>query len=89
MFFGAYLGLQPPAFISVLKGDMRCLASYMGICLLLASPGILIGSPIAGAILRSDAGWKGLQAFSGCIMLGAISMAAARVLTVGWGVVKA
>ena len=89
MFFGAYLGLQPPAFMSALKGDMRFLASYMGICLLLASPGILIGSPISGAILRSEAGWTGLQAFSGCmIMLGAIFMAASRVLTVGWGVVK-
>ena len=68
---------------------MKQFGTYFGTILLLDSIGVLIGNPIAGAILRSDAGFVGLQAFSACMVLVAgFVLVVARVLAVGWGVAK-
>lgn len=71
----------------VYEGDLRRHGTFSGTGFLIASPGVLVGSPISGAILRSNGGFDGLQAFAGCILLiTGVFLIAARVMAVGWGV---
>lgn len=87
--FGTFLGLAPPALMTMLNGDMSKYGTYVGMGFIIASPGVLVGNPISGAILRSSGGFVGVQAFTGCIMLlGAILFIIARGLAVGWGLVR-
>lgn len=84
--YGIVMGMAPPAAMTLMKGDMKRYGSFVGTGMLIASPGVLIGNPIAGAILRSDGGFVGLQSFSGSILLLAgILFIVARVMAVGWG----
>ena len=49
----------------------------MGMLLLPWAFGLLIGEPIAGAILSSSTGWKGLQIFTGTVLSAAVLIAVA------------
>ena len=49
----------------------------MGMLLLPWAFGLLIGEPIAGAILSSPSGWKGLQIFTGTVLGAAVLIAVA------------
>lgn len=49
----------------------------MGMLLLPWAFGLLVGEPIAGAILSSSNGWKGLQLFTGTVLSAAVLIAVA------------
>jgi hypothetical protein len=51
--------------------------------LLIGSIGVLIGNPIAGAILDSNSSFEGLQAFTGATLL-----ASSVLLIVAWELLK-
>ena len=81
-FFSGALVSLGPAVIANLSPNMAAFGSRLGMLFMPAAAGILIGNPIAGAILRN--GWVGLQVFCGCIIAAAVlSMFAARVLKTG------
>lgn len=80
-FSGAFVSLGP-AVVSALTPDPRLFGARLGMLFIPAAIGVLIGNPIAGAIL--DHGWKGLQSFCGImIALSVICMIVARISKVG------
>ena len=81
------MSLPPPALVT-LTPDLRTLGTRMGQSFATASIALLIGAPIAGAILKAEGGnWLGFQLWSGLTMLlGGGFLFAARVSKVGWGV---
>ena len=85
-FSGGFVSLPPVALV-YLTTDMRKLGTRMGQCFFVSSLGLLVGSPVAGAILGDTGSWVGLQVFSGAMLLvtGAI-LVAARVSQVGWSI---
>ena len=86
-FSGGFVSLPPPALVT-LTPDLRTLGTRMGQSFATASIALLIGAPIAGAILRAGGGsnWLGFQLWSGLTMLlGGGFLLAARVSKVGWG----
>ncbi|KAK4502262.1 hypothetical protein PRZ48_005687 [Zasmidium cellare] len=84
--YGVILGMAPPAALTLIKGDLKRYGSFIGMGSFVASPGVLIGNPIAGSILRGSGGFVGLQAFTGSILLlSGLLFMAARVMTVGFG----
>ena len=57
----------------------------MGMLLLPWAAGLLIGTPIGGAILSSSIGWLGVQVFVGAVLLAATGFGiAVRVVKYGW-----
>jgi len=67
----------------VLTPDMRQYGVRLTMQLVPAAIGLLIGNPIAGAVL--DNGWGALQAFSAVMVLGCTVLTIiARVFKVGW-----
>ena len=57
----------------------------MGMLLVPWAFGLLVGEPIGGAILSSSSGWKGLQIFTGSVLLTAAILAVAvRSTKYGW-----
>ncbi|KAK4496837.1 hypothetical protein PRZ48_011286 [Zasmidium cellare] len=87
--FGIFLGMAPPAYISLMKGDIRKFGVYLAMGFLITSPGILIGNQISGAILRDDHTFVGLQAFAGALLfVGGCLMISARWASVGWKLCK-
>lgn len=83
-FSGGFVSLPPVALVYLTK-DMRKLGTRMGQSFFVSSLGLLVGSPVAGAILGDSGSWVGLQVFSGIMLLttGAL-LVAARVSQVGW-----
>jgi len=58
----------------------------MGMLLVPWALGLLVGEPIAGAILASGGGWMGLQIFAGAVIVAAVVVGVAvRVSKYGWG----
>lgn len=50
----------------------------------LAEVGLLVGNPIAGALLRSRSGWLGLQAWAGTLItVSMLDMMARRIARAG------
>lgn len=83
-FSGAFLSLPPTAVVT-LSPSIGSVGVRLGMNMFIASIGLAIGNPIAGAILPS--GWPRLQAYSASfIVLGTMFMIAARVAKVGWSV---
>lgn len=83
--FGLALAMAAMCILSLLKGQMAKFGTTLGMCLFFSSPGVLVGGPIAGAILNDGDNFVGVQAFSGCmIILAGLLALAARVLTVGF-----
>lgn len=88
-FFSGPLVSLPPAVIATLSPHPGVIGLRLGMVFVPIAFGLLIGSPIAGAILKSGNGdnWKALEAFCGsCILLSVILVGAARVAKVGWGI---
>lgn len=82
---GAFMGL-PAAGVVSLSNSREKIGARLGMTLSIVGSGILISEPIAGAILRrQDAGWPGLMAWSGALMLaGSLFVASARITRAGW-----
>jgi uncharacterized membrane protein len=86
-FFSGPLVSLPPAVVVTLSPHSGVIGVRLGMLFLPISFGLLIGNPIAGAILRSANGnnWVALEAFCGsAILLSAGFIASARVAKVGW-----
>ncbi|VDC04884.1 unnamed protein product [Peniophora sp. CBMAI 1063] len=82
---GALLSLTP-ASIGSLTQDIGRVGTRLGMSLGMASFGLLIGNPVAGALVNLRAGsFVHAQIYNGAIVIGAgIFMALARVSKVGW-----
>lgn len=76
-----------PALITQVCSDMSRLGTYMGAVYLVASPAVLIGQPIAGALVGADGGdYTWLQVFCGVTMIvGGVLFAVARAAHGGVG----
>lgn len=84
-----------PATVAFLCPDLSKFGTRLGMTLAIGGLGLLIGAPIAGAILdsQSSAGHQeywGLLVFSGILVfVGALLQSATRILKVGWSMGKA
>ncbi|KAL8867907.1 MAG: hypothetical protein Q9174_005354, partial [Haloplaca sp. 1 TL-2023] len=80
-FAGAYVSLAPPVLVS-LTPEMTVVGTWIGMSLFVAAFGLLIGNPIAGALVHvEDQDFVAAQAFAGgTIMLGAMLMLLAMVI---------
>ncbi|KAL2823180.1 major facilitator superfamily domain-containing protein [Aspergillus cavernicola] len=67
IFSGGFVSL-PPVVLSSLTKDMRELGTRMGMVFAITSVGLLIGTPIGGAILSDSHKYLGVQLFTGCCL---------------------
>lgn len=87
---GAFISISPVAIVT-LTPDLRKIGTRMGQAFFVCSFGLLIGTPVSGAILSGTHKWLGPQLFAGLMLMGtATSFVAARIYKVGWNpIVKA
>ena len=84
-----------PATVAFLCPDLSKIGTRLGMTLAVGGFGLLIGSPIAGAILDSQSStgkqeYSGLLVFSGVLVfVGGLLQVVTRVLKVGFGLHKA
>ena len=84
-----------PATVAFLCPDLSKIGTRLGMTLAVGGLGLLIGSPIAGAILDSQSAagkeeYSGLLIFSGILVFaGGLLQIVTRVLKVGFGLHKA
>jgi len=84
-FSGPFVSIAGPAIIS-LTPNLRILGTRMGMTFTFIGIGVLIGTPVAGAFLRSNRGWLGLQVWSGSVLaVSGVFILAARITKVGFG----
>lgn len=82
-FSGAFISIAPVAIV-VLTPDLRKIGTRMGHSFFVGSFGLLIGTPVSGAILSSTGKYLGVQLFSGIVLMGVAGMfLAARFCKVG------
>ena len=80
---GSYVSLVPPVVVST-AGSMKDLGTRMGMALAIASFGLIVGNPVAGAILAGEGRYTGLQAFCGVtLVLSAVLLAGVRIVKAG------
>ena len=80
---GAVVSILPPAVVAIAP-DMKNIGTRMGMAFAVASVGLLIGNPIAGALLKNKS-YIGLQAFSASCLLGCtVLLVWVRFVKVGW-----
>lgn len=83
-FSGSFVSLPGPTVVS-LSPNLALLGTRMGMCLAICGFGLLIGSPVGGAILQDRRSWAGLQAWCGTLLAVSGSlMLAARIAKVGF-----
>ena len=66
-FCGSFVSLTGPTVVS-LSPNPGTIGTRIGISIASAGIGLLIGSPIAGAILQTPSGWAGLQVWCGALL---------------------
>ncbi|KAI0142255.1 MFS general substrate transporter [Xylariaceae sp. FL1272] len=82
--FGAFTGL-PGTSVFSLSDDKRRIGTRLGMALGYVGIGVLIGSPIAGAILGAREDWTGLIGFCASVLLvSGVAVTTSRILKVGW-----
>lgn len=82
-FIGAFMTL-PFSSIVRLSPNIGVVGVRMGMGCAAVSLGLLIGTPVGGAILRHG-GWTALQSFgASALVISAISVVATRVSKAGW-----
>jgi len=82
-FSGAFVSL-PPTIIVHLSPNRGLIGTRMGMCFSMVAVGVLVGTPIAGAILARS-GWASVWVFGGVFTIaGGILMTASRVAFKGW-----
>ncbi|KAL3492932.1 major facilitator superfamily domain-containing protein [Aspergillus germanicus] len=67
IFSGGFVSL-PPVVMASLTKDMRELGTRMGMVFAITSVGLLIGTPIGGAILSGSHKYLGVQLFTACAL---------------------
>lgn len=92
LFYGFFSGgfvSMPPVAIVTLTADMRKIGTRMGQCFFISAFGLLVGTPVSGAILGGGDDWLGVQLFSGAgIVVTALLLLWARVSAVGWSLMR-
>jgi predicted MFS family arabinose efflux permease len=85
-FSGSFVSL-PPAIVVQLSTDARDkIGTRMGQSFAVVGVGLLIGTPIGGAI-EGHSGFASLWVFAGCLLFGCVAfLVAARVAFKGWKV---
>lgn len=84
-FSGAYVSLPPTALVS-LSPDLRVIGTRMGMSFAISALGLLVGTPVSGAILKSTGHFLGPQLLAGSTILAAAGFTtAARLSKVGPG----
>lgn len=80
-FAGAYVSLLPPVIVQLIP-DMTVVGTWMGMCLFIASFGLLAGSPIAGTLVNiPEKRFAAAQGFAGgAILLGALLMSITLII---------
>ncbi|KAI9372795.1 major facilitator superfamily domain-containing protein [Aspergillus egyptiacus] len=73
IFSGGFVSL-PPVVMATLTKDMRELGTRMGMVFAITSIGLLIGTPIGGAILSDTHKYLGVQLFTGCCLATSVSI---------------
>lgn len=76
IFYGLFSGTVvslPPTTVVSLSPSLSVVGTRMGMSFAFAAFGLLVGNPVAGAILNS-AGWLGLQLFCACSVVAAASV---------------
>ncbi|KAK8039930.1 MFS transporter- MCP family- solute carrier family 16 (monocarboxylic acid transporters)- member 10 [Apiospora rasikravindrae] len=82
-FSGTFLTL-PFSTVVTLSPHMGVVGVRMGMACAIGSLGLLVGTPLAGAIL-THGGWHALQAFGGVtLLIATVAMSASRISKVGW-----
>jgi MFS family permease len=77
-FSGTFVSLPPTTVVS-LSPNMGVVGTRMGMSFSFAGFGLLVGNPVAGAILKSGS-WVGVQAFCGAaVAISTVTMAIARL----------
>ena len=85
---GLILTLMPTGFPSFVK-DVKLIGTNLGMAFMIDSIGVLVGTPISGAILRHTGDFTGLQAFAGAsLVVAGILIGMARIAKVGVGLTK-
>lgn len=74
-FSGGFVSL-PPVVMAYMTPDVRDLGTRMGQMFAVVSIGLLIGTPIGGAILNNTGGYLGVQLFTACCLISAASIMA-------------
>lgn len=86
-FSGSFVSL-PPTILVHLSPKRSVIGTRMGMCFAITSIGLLIGTPIAGAILDAR-GFTSVWIFGGVLTIaGGCCMALGRGAKVGWSVMK-
>lgn len=84
-FFSGGFVSMPPVAIVTLTSDMRKIGTRMGQCFVFSAFGLLMGTPVSGAILKNTGSWLGVQLFSGItIFITGMLLLWARIAVVGW-----
>jgi MFS family permease len=87
VFYGFFSGgfvSMPPVVMAYMTPDVRDLGTRLGQVFAVTSIGLLIGTPIGGAILSSTGGYLGVQLFTACCLISsAVLMATLRLVRSG------
>ncbi len=82
-FCGSFVSLPGITVVS-LSPNLNTIGIQLGMALTISGCGLLVGEPIAGAILRDQGGWIGLQSWCGVLLaISGLFSLAARILKVG------
>lgn len=82
---GTIMALPPPIVVSIAPG-LEVLGTWMGTCFATAAPGLFIGNPVAGAILKHHS-FVGLQVWCAVLLFAASAFVfGARIGKTGWTV---
>ncbi|KAF2000043.1 MFS general substrate transporter [Amniculicola lignicola CBS 123094] len=84
-FSGSFVSLPPSIIVSMSLDAREKIGTRMGQSFACVALGLLVGTPIGGAIL-DESGFKQVWAFGGCLLMGSAGfLVAARVVFKGWG----
>ena len=72
-FSGVLVSISPVAMMTITK-DLRLFGTRLGMCLTIVSVGMLVGTPIGGAIVDGTNSYLGLQLFCACSFAGSATL---------------
>jgi predicted MFS family arabinose efflux permease len=85
---GTFMGL-PAAGVVTLSVDKSKIGTRLGMTLATVGVGVLVGNPIAGAIVGGDRNWVGLVCWCGALLIAStVSLVACRVVKIGPGLTQ-
>lgn len=85
-FSGAFVSLPPAIIVSLSQKERGKIGTRLGQSFACLAVGVLIGTPIGGAILRATGGYDAVWAFAGStLIVAAVLLTSARVCWKGWG----